>query len=128
MTLDVMPGSYAVCRLDAAAAFPPWASRGAFASMTRTPHELSIVCPLDGVPEDVQAQRGYRGLVVRGPLDFSEVGIVAALAATLAAASISIFVVSTYDTDYLFLRDGDLDRAVVVLRDAGHSVLSTPER
>jgi hypothetical protein len=74
----------------------------------------------------VRAQRGYRGLSVRGPLDFNLVGIVASLAGELAAAAISIFVVSTYDTDYLFVCDADLDRALAVLRDAGHSVDASP--
>jgi hypothetical protein len=121
MTLDLLTGSFAICRMSADAPLPAWASRGAFHSMTRTAAELSIVCASDDVPHDVPAQRGYRGLVVRGPLDFSLVGIVAALAAPLAAAAISIFVMSTYDTDYLFVRDADLDRAVAALRAAGHA-------
>lgn len=123
MTLDVMAGSYAICRLDADAPLPDWAAR-AFSSITRTADELSIVCALDDVPAGVPAQRGYRGLAVRGPLDFSLIGIVAQLSAALAAASISIFVVSTHDTDYLFVRDADLDRAVASLRGAGHTVVS----
>ena len=122
MTLDLLAGSYAICRLSADTPVPSWASRAAFSSTTRTPNELSIVCASEDVPPDVQAQRGYRGLVVRGPLDFSLVGIVASLAGALAAAAISIFVVSTHDTDYLFVRDADLDRAVAVLREAGHTV------
>jgi hypothetical protein len=122
VTLDVLSGSYAICRLGAAAPLPSWAAGGAFSSVTRTPHELSIVCASDEVPGEVPAQRDYRGLAARGPLDFGLVGIVAALSAALAAASISIFVVSTYETDYLFVRAGDLDRAVAVLRDAGHGV------
>ena len=117
-----MPGSYAICRLDATAGVPSWATRPGFSSITRTAGELSIVCATDAVPDAVTAQRGYRGLVVRGPLDFSLVGIVASLAGALAAAAISIFVVSTHDTDYLFVRDADLERAVAVLRDAGHTV------
>jgi len=128
VTLDILSGSYAICRLAAASPLPPWAAGGAFSSIVRTPHELSIVCASGEVPEDVQAERGYRGLVVRGPLDFGLVGIVAALSAVLASASISVFVVSTYDTDYLLVRARDLDRALVALRDAGHTVLSTPER
>jgi uncharacterized protein len=122
VTLDIIPGSYAICRLAAASPLPPWTAGGAFSSIVRTPQELSIVCASDEVPEDVQAERGYRGLVVRGPLDFGLVGIVAALSTALASASISIFVVSTYDTDYLFVRARDLDRAVAALRDAGHAV------
>jgi hypothetical protein len=83
---------------------------------------LSIVCAAANVPAEVPAQRGYRGLAARGPLDFSLVGIVADLAGALAAASISIFVVSTHDTDYLFVREADLDRGIAVLRGAGHIV------
>jgi hypothetical protein len=128
IALDLMPGSFAICRLDAAAAVPPWAMRLGFSSITRTSNELSIVCGVDDVPDAVRAQRGYRGLVVRGPLDFDLVGIVASLAGALSAAAISIFVVSTYDTDYLFVREADLDRAVAVLRAAGNSVTVTRER
>jgi hypothetical protein len=122
VTLDLLAGSYAICRLSADTPVPSWASRAAFSSTTRTPNELSIVCASEDVPPDVQAQRGYRGLVVRGPLEFSLVGIVASLAGALAAAAISIFVISTHDTDYLFVRDADLDRAVAVLRETGHAV------
>jgi hypothetical protein len=98
MTLDVLPGSFAVCRLSSDAPLPPWASAAVFSSVTRTPHELSILCDGDAVPADVKAQREFRGLMVRGPLDFSLTGILAALAGALAAAAISIFPVSTYDT------------------------------
>ena len=122
MTLDVIAGGYAICRLVADAPVPAWATRGAFSCVTRTAHELSIVCESDDVPADVKAARNYRGLAVRGPLDFSLVGVVAALAGTLADAAVSIFVVSTHDTDYLFVRDADLDRAVATLRAAGHIV------
>ena len=80
------------------------------------------MCAEDDVPAEERAERGYRGLAVRGPLDFSLVGIVAALATPLAAAGVSIFVVSTYDTDYLFVRDADLARAADVLRAAGHTI------
>jgi hypothetical protein len=124
VTLDLLPGSYAVSRVDANAPLPPWACTAGFSSVTRTAHELSIVCAAEDVPADVQAQRGYRGLAVRGILDFSLVGVVAHLAGALAAASISIFVVSTYDTDYLFVREADLDRAVGALRGAGHTVVT----
>jgi hypothetical protein len=122
ITLDLMPDVFAIARLAADAVLPAWATRGTFSSITRTSNELSIVCALDDVPADAQAQRGYRGLAVRGPLDFSLVGIVAGLSAALAAASISIFVVATHDTDYLFVRETDLARALEALRGAGYAV------
>jgi len=122
VTLDLMTGSFAICRLEPHAVVPPWATGMAFSSITRTANELSIVCASGAVPDAVLAQRGYRALTVRGPLDFSLVGIAAALTRILAEASISIFLVSTYDTDYLFVREADLDRAVAALRAAGHTV------
>jgi len=121
LTLDVLPGSFAICRLEPDAPLPPWVA-GAFTSITRTATELSVVCDADAVPATVTAQRNYRGLAVRGPLDFRLVGIVADLSRVLAAASISIFVVSTYDTDYLLVRGIDLEGAIAALRDAGHIV------
>ena len=124
MTLDVLPASYAICRLSADAALPSWARSRAFSSVTRTAGELSIVCAADDVPDDVAAERGYRVLAVRGPLDFGLVGIVAALSTVLASAAISIFVVSTYDTDYLLVRGTDLERAAGALRAAGHEVVT----
>jgi hypothetical protein len=123
VTLDVLPGAFAVCRLSADSPLPSWASGGTFSSVTRTPHELSILCDGDAVPAEVQAQREFRALMVRGPLDFSLTGILAALAGALAAAAVSILPVSTYDTDYLFVRAVDLDRSIAALRAAGHTVV-----
>jgi hypothetical protein len=123
LTLDILPGWFAICRLDSEAAVPTWAA-GALTSVTRTANELSILCDATGVPPTVTGQRDYRGLAVRGPLDFSLVGVVADLSRALAAASVSILVVSTYDTDYLFVRDAHLTRAVAALRDQGHTIVS----
>lgn len=81
-----------------------------------------MVCEAGAVPSGVRVEAGWRALAVQGPLDFDLTGIIAALAAPLAAARISIFAVSTYDTDYVLVRDRDLERAVLALRGAGHSV------
>jgi hypothetical protein len=124
ITLDIVAGSYAICRLNAAAVAPAWAAGGPFTSITRTDSELSIVCPSEAVPAELEAQRGYRALAVRGPLDFSLIGIVAQLSTTLAAAAISIFVVSTHDTDYVFVRGEQFERAISALRGAGHTVVN----
>lgn len=104
----------AVCRLAPDAPVPDWA-RGEFVSVTRTADELSVVCAEAGVPRDVTAERGWRGLKVQGPLDFGLVGVLASLLAPLAEADIPVFVVSTYDTDYILVREADLGRAVEVL-------------
>jgi hypothetical protein len=83
---------------------------------------LSIVCPEDRVPGETTREDGWRALRVEGPLDFSWVGIVAALSRVLAEAGVSIFVLSTYDTDYLLVRETDVDRASDALIAAGHLV------
>ena len=100
---------------------PAWAT-GPFVSVTRTADELSVVCPEDVVPSEVRAERGWRCLRVAGTLDFSMAGVLAALVGPLAAAGVSVFAVSTFDTDYLLVKDQDLRRAVDVLRNAGHAV------
>jgi len=88
----------------------------------RTVEEISIVCPQTSVPPDVICERGFRCLKVRGPLAFSEIGILESLARPLAEAGVSIFAISTFDTDYLFVPEADLDRGLAALSGAGHSV------
>ena len=111
----------AICWLRPDAAVPAWALSGTLTSITRTAEELSVVCPQDNVPADVQAERGWRCLRVCGPLDLALVGVLASLATPLAQAGISLFAISTYDTDHLLVRGEDLDRAMQVLREAGHA-------
>ncbi len=122
LSLVVLEGTFAVARLDAAQPAPDWASGGALSSVTRTGSELSIVCSSDRVPTEVIAERDWRCLRVEGPLDFSLVGILAALTGALAEAGVSLFALSTYDTDYLLVREAALERAIEALRSAGHSV------
>lgn len=125
MRLLALPGSYAVCRLDPAARFPAWAGAAPgdeLWSATRTAAELSVVCPDRRVPDGIRAERGFRAFAVAGPLDFSAIGILAALTQPLAAASISLIAISTFDTDYLLVRDADRPRAIAAWRAAGHQV------
>ena len=123
MTLELLPGGYAVVRLDAGEPLPAWAGQGPFVSITRTDAELSVVCPQEAVPPAARAERGWRCLRVVGPLGFGVTGILASLAGPLASSGVSIFVVSTYDTDYLLVQERDLDRGVDALSRAGHTVL-----
>jgi hypothetical protein len=122
MKLELLEGRYAVVRLDAGEPPPAWTTSGPFVSITRTEAELSVVCPEGAVPADACAERGWRCLRVAGPLGFGMTGILASLAGPLASSGVSIFVVSTYDTDYLLLQDRDLDRATDALSRAGHTV------
>jgi uncharacterized protein len=118
----VRPHTFAVSRLDAALPVPQWAIAGTLVSVTRTHEELSIVCSEEVVPADVTAERGWRCLRVAGELDFALVGILASILQPLAAADIPVFVVSTYVTDYLLVKELHLEQAVESLRQAGHRV------
>ena len=120
LTLSVLPGSYAICRLGPDAPVPDWARDARFRSITRTQDELSVVCSGANVPGDIRADRGWRIIKVRGPLDLAQVGILAALSKPLADAGISVFAVSTYDTDYLLVKADALEPAVSVLSAHGH--------
>lgn len=120
--LKVLPMELAVCRLGPDEKTPGWLWRAPFVSLTRTGDELSVVCPQDRVPPGVEQVGGWRGLKVCGPLDFSLVGVLASLAQPLAEAGISIFAVSTYETDYILVRENDFEAAVSALRKAGHRV------
>jgi hypothetical protein len=118
MDLSVLPERLAICRLSASARVPSWALElhETLISITRTADELSIVCPEAVVPPEVQVERGWRALKVPGPLPFELTGVLAGLATPLAAAGISIFAISTYDTDYVLVRAGDLERALAALQ------------
>ena len=122
VTLDVLPGRLAVCRLAPDAPVAPWMGEGPLASVTRTEAELSVVCADAAVPAGVTAEVGWRALRVRGPLAFDLTGVLAALAAPLAAAGIPIFALSTYDTDVVLVKADRLADAVATLCAAGHGV------
>jgi len=114
-----MPGRYAIARLDAEAALPQWAETGppGVISITRTPDECSVLAPEQRVPPDVRAERGFAAFMVEGPLDFALTGVLAQLTARLADAGIPVFVISTFDTDWLFVRETHAEAAGVVLGD-----------
>ena len=121
LQLEALNEEYAVCRFAADAALPTWAE-GEFVAITRTREELSITCPAYQIPSDIQKEGGWTCFKVAGPLDFAEIGVLSALAAPLATAGISIFVVSTFDTDYLLVKSAARQRAVAALTDAGHTI------
>ena len=122
LTLLILPEPLAICRLSPAEDVPDWAMIGEFVSITHTGDELSIVCAEENVPSDVKADREWRVLKVEGPLDLALTGILASLAVPLAKAQINIFAVSTFDTDYLLVKEYNLLRAREVLQQAGHGV------
>ncbi|MDR1767609.1 MAG: ACT domain-containing protein [Propionibacteriaceae bacterium] len=119
MRLTVLPGEHAVCRLGSRLVALPEPG-GGLVSLSVTDGEVSLVCPADQAPDGARVERGWRVLRVEGPLDFGLVGVLADLSGALARAGLSVFVVSTFDTDYLLVFQ--LAEAVAALRQDGHTV------
>lgn len=126
-SFSVIPGTYAICRLPAKAPLPAWAGK-AFTSITRTADELSIVCDerrlppdLDGL--DLRVARGWALLKVHGPFPLDVVGVLASVAKPLAEAEVSLFALSTFDTDYILVRRTYVNQAIAALTLAGHKLV-----
>lgn len=115
LVLSVQPGTFAVCKLEAGSEIPAWVRASSFLSISRTTDELSIVCDCGLVPEGVKNVGPWRAFKVEGPLDFALTGIVSSISSGLAEAGIPIFVVSTFDTDYILVRLNDFERSRQVL-------------
>ena len=122
LIVTLLPGHYSVCRLDPIGAIPAWAMQGEFFSVTRTPDEVSVVASRERVPEGIAQDSGWRSFRVEGPLPLSAIGVLTALAAPLSQASVSLFAVSTFDTDYLLVKEEAAERAARALVQAGHTV------
>ncbi|NDG83499.1 MAG: ACT domain-containing protein [Proteobacteria bacterium] len=122
LSLRRVPEVFSICKLPAGSPVPAWATAGSFWSITGTADELSIVCESVRVPAGVTSNPNWRALMVQGPLDFSLTGILSALAAPLATAGISIFAVSTFDTDSLLVKELDYERAISILISSGHGI------
>jgi len=118
VSLRLLPDRLAVCRLEPGSPLPEWSAGGGFRSVSWTADETSVVCSEANVPAKVRAERGWRAFMVEGPLDFGQTGVLAGIAQPLAAAGISIFSVSTFDTDYVLVRDAAVVEAQRVLAEA----------
>ena len=116
LTLFILPDKFAICHLDEKSYVPYWATENvSFSCLTRTENELSIVCPENDIPGGILSEKGWRAIRVKGPLGFVMPGIVSSLSTPLAEAEISIFYISTYETDYLLVKEENLDKTVKIL-------------
>ena len=125
LTLLVLAGRYGICRLGPAEPVPAWGLQGEFFSVTRTTDELSIVCAEAQIPATVLCESGWRLFKIDAVMDFSLVGIVAGISAAIAGANVGIFVLSTYNTDYILVRQPDFSAAAAALRTAGYKVVES---
>lgn len=123
LNLLLLKDKLSVCRLAPSEKVPAWAmSGGGFTSVTRTADELSVVCPQGAAPKGTKCESGWRIFKIEGPLDFALTGILVAVGKPLADAGVSIFAVSTYDTDYVMVKEQNVEKAVRALAAAGHHV------
>jgi hypothetical protein len=116
--LRLLDARFAVCRFDPDEPPPAWLFHQGVTlySITRTPDELSVLCPEDDLPPSLgRCERGWRAFALEGPIPFDEVGVLHALVAPLAAARVPVFAISTYDTDLLLVKEADLARALAAL-------------
>jgi len=120
--LLIEPGRYSVCRLDPGRPWPTPPTDARLYSATRTTDELSVVCTEGHEPTGARVEPAWRALRIVGPLQFDLVGVIASVTVPLAASDVGVFVVSTYDTDLVLVKDEDLDQAIDVLGGAGHRV------
>lgn len=130
LTMKLLTEKYSVCRLDKNNLIPSWATNGEFFSITKTEDELSIVCSQENLPHNmqyelinIQCEKDWRILKVEGPLDFSLVGILSSISGLMAQEQISIFALSTYDTDYILVKDNDIDAAINTLIKNNYDVI-----
>lgn len=125
LTLSLLDDRYVVCRMAARSKLPSWCDGDGFVSITRTQDELSVVCASSRVPRDaegVKTEPGWRCLKLNGPIDFAAVGVLSSIARPLAEAGVAIFAVSTFETDYVLVKETELGHTVAALRKAGHVV------
>jgi hypothetical protein len=113
--LSVLPEKLAICHLGKNSPIPAWAQDLSFCSITRTKEELSIVCDQDKLPGGILAEKDWKAFKLEGELGMASVGVIASLSKPLAEAGISIFNISTYETNYLMVEDINFEKAVKIL-------------
>ena len=123
LTMKLLKEKYVVCRLDENELIPEWVQSGDFFSITRTAEELSMICSEENILEDIKCEKDWRILKVEGPLDFSLIGILASISSILAKREISIFAISTYDTDYILVKNNDIDNTIEALKSEKYEII-----
>lgn len=122
LELCLLPELYSVAQIKPNSPIPDWAVSGNTWAVVKTEDELSVVCCEYKVPDGIRSERGWRIIKVVGPLEFSLVGILAGLAGVLAEAGISIFAISTYDTDYVLVKEHQLEAALEACCQSGYII------
>ena len=123
LSLKILPERMAVCRFEPTTPLPDWIGEVGFYSLTRTEAELTLVCPEARLAPGTTSETGWRCFKVQGLLDFSEIGIIFSLTQPLAKTGVSVFVISTFDTDYFMVKEKDLAKTIDALTAEGHEII-----
>ena len=130
LVMSTLADELAVVRLPPDAAVPYWAefpaNQGTFCSITRTPYELSIVTNFAAASAAERREGPWTAFMVHGPLDFALTGILSKISGALANAGVSIFAISTFDTDYVLVPSADAARARSALTASGTCRFTDP--
>lgn len=122
LTLTLLSQSFTLHRLPKDAEIPAAALGSSFFTITRTSEELSIVAPKSIDVASESSEPGWACFKVEGPLDFDLVGILAGIASVLADASVPLFAISTFETDYILVKQEQTEAAVEALTSSGYQV------
>lgn len=120
MKLKILDGSFAVCRTDDRDILPLWAVRGETFCVTKAEGELSVVCAEEYVPDGILCEKDYCMFKIDEKLDFSLIGVLGKICDIMKNAGISIMAISTYDTDYVMVKNRNRDKAVESLKNSGY--------
>ena len=123
LTLKLLKDKYSVCRLNKNDEIPKWIFQEEFFSITKTDEELSVVCLQDKIKENIKCEKDLRILKIEGPLDFSLIGILSRISTLMANNGISIFAISTYDTDYILIKEESINKAIEVLENNNYNII-----
>ena len=122
-----MPENYAICSFPPDAAFPDWEHHPSILSITKTPKEITLVCEENLVPGECTQSENWKCIKVEGSFDLDAVGVLSSIAGPLAQNGISLYVISTYDTDYILIHAKNIEKTVSCLRESGHTFINTEE-
>ncbi len=123
LTISVLETAFAVSRLESESRIPSWAADEELIFVAKADGGISIVCRQDILPSGIRSERGWRCLKIEGPFGFDEVGILLSALKPLAEAEVPVLAFSTFDTDYIIVKERDLRKAIGALEGHGHRVV-----
>lgn len=122
LKIRLLQGIYAVCQISNREKVPSWVEEKGFFSVTKTEDEISVVMLQDKISKEIKAEKDWRILKVEGTLEFSLIDILAKISSVLAENQISIFVISTFNTDYILVKEEKIEKAMAVLSQEGYEI------